>query len=713
VLALPLYIFSLGVSGGLVGVLARRELALQGFAPTFEAGVQVALTVGLAFALLQVLYGAVLRLAKPTWDNLPWFNEALSNLGAVVLLPYVLGVEIPWPVAALAKVEVFIFLGLFGAVHAFFKLVALFAATQSRKAGRVGALLWVAGGFALWAGLQHSFDEWKTALDAARVTSLPPMEVAQAGELYARARQVPEGLAVPIPADQYPGMNLVLRWAQPPEVPEPPQRIHVTIEADGLDAPVVQETVDLSTGGWMELRVPESLLRDLSGCRLTWSTEDEPVWVTYTGVRPVAMSNQQVLLSGPWWRRPREADRSPSMVVLVVEGLGAEQVSSLGYARATTPNLDAFANESHHYRNAFSPAPEAAAACMTLLTGLSPLAHGYLGAQAGPLPDAVQTLPEVLQDRHYATAAFTEGDAPGDLDLVHGSGFERGFELFSHAYPTTRSGRKGGAPLPPGALPAGAGVTLEKAAAWMEDHAEDKFLLFVRLRELRAPQWMERYGTGFIASTSPAPVDIYDTALQDVDKQLGLFFERLRALPGYDNTAVILTSTNGFDFGGPWRTHFQRRLTESTVHVPLVLRLPAEPRRAPTAVCDLEDVAPTLLETAGAAFMHRPTGRSLLTALDPLPVVSMLGDPLVLSLRESGWRYGVQTGLSPFSRAEGGTWRSLGLIDLSRYTAGLWQYSDVARREASRVRRYEDYLREYLEQNRHTPPAAAPSDGAR
>lgn len=703
---MPLYIFSLGVAGGLVGVLARRELAQQGFAPTFEAGLQLTLTVGLAFALAQLAYGTLLRLAKPTRDNLPWLNEALSNLGAVVLLPYVLGVRIPWPVEAIRKVEVLLFLAAFGGIHVFFKLVALFAATQSVKAGRIGAAVWVAGCAGLYLGMQHSFGAWKEALDAARVTTLPPMAAAQAGELHTRARQVPEGLAVPLNVEAHQGMNLVLRWAQPPGVPDPPQRIHVTIEAEGRDQPVVREMVDIGSGGWMDLRVPGDLLRDLSGCRLTWSAEDEPAWVAYTGVRPVALSNQQVLLSGPWWRRPQEADRAPSVVVVVVEGLGGEQVGSLGYARPTTPNLDAFAMEAHHYQNAFTPAPEAAAACMTLLTGLTPLRHGFLGAHAGPLPPGLQTLAEALQDRHYATAAFTEGDAPGDPDLTHGTGFERGFELFSDAYPAARGGRRGGAPIAPGAIPAGAGVTLEKAAAWMEDQAGDKFFLFVRLRELRAPQWLDRYGGGFISGTSPAPIDIYDTALQDVDRQLGVFFDRLRALPTYDQTAVVVTSTNGFDFGGPWRTHFQRRMTESTLRIPLVLRLPGEPRRMPAAVCDLEDVAPTLLQAAGAAFMHPTSGRSLLSASEPAPVVSMHGDPLTLSLREAGWRYTWQSGLSPFARVEAGPARSLGLMDLSRYQAGLWQYADVARREAARVRRYEEYLRDYLDEYRYTPPAA-------
>jgi hypothetical protein len=706
-LALPLYILSLGVSGGLLGVLARRVLAIQGFAPTFESGLYVAACAGLAFAFLQVAYATLLRFLKPTHDNVPLFGEALSNLSAVVLVPYLLGVQIPWPVSALKKVEILIFLGLFVGIHLFFKLTALFAATESRIAGRLGTLGWAAACVLIAFGVERSFDQWRHALDAARVTALPTAEAAHAGPTHTMARRVSEGLAVPIDAEGHAGQTLVLRWAQPIDVPEPPQRIYVTLRVEGQETPLLRQVVDLLAGDWVEMRIPADTLQGHAGAMLTWSAEDEPVWVAYTGVRAVAMSNQQVMLSGPWWHRPLEGSRAPSVIVVLAEGLGARHLGSLGYGRAATPSLDALAAESFNFRNAFSPAPDAAAASMSLLTGLPPLSHGFLGAHEGPLPDGVDTLAEALQAQQYATAAFTEGDATGDRDLVYGSGFERGFEVFDQVYPTARGGRKGGAALPAGQMPASAGVTLDKAANWIESHANDKFFVFIRLRELRAPQWLERYGTGFIGSISPAPVDIYDTALLDVDKQLGLFLDRLRALPAYDQTAVVVTSSNGFEFSGAWRTHFNRQMTEATMHVPLLMKIPGEPRRMPTLPCDLEDLAPTLAQVTGATFRHAVVGDNLLDAGEPQPPVSMWGDPLVLSLRNDAWRLTWQSGRAPFSAAMSGTPKVVALLELARYRAGQYQYADVSRREGALVQRLGSYLENYLLRNTYTPPAAA------
>lgn len=689
-------------------MLARRVLAIQGFAPTFESGLYVAACVGLSFAFVQVAYGALLRFLKPTHDNVPLFAEALSNLSAVVLLPYLWGIQIPWPVSALKKVEVLIFLGLFVGIHLFFKLTALFAATQSRIAGRLGVLGWLAACLVLAIGVERSFEHWRIALDAARVTALPPAEPAHAGPTYSMARRVSEGLSVPIDAGDHAGQTLLLRWAQPIDVPEPPQRIFVTLRPEGEETPLLRQAVALQAGDWVEMRIPAETLAAHPRCRLTWSAEDEPVWVAYTGVRAVAMSNQQVMLSGPWWHRPLEGSREPGVIVILAEGLGAQHLHSLGYDRDTTPALDNLASEGFNFRNAFSPAPDAAAASMSLLTGLSPLSHGFLGNHRGPLPEGVGTLAEGLQSRQYATAAFTEGDALGDRDLVYGSGFERGFEIFDQVYPTARGGRKGGAPLPSSQLPASAGVTLEKAANWVESHANDKFFVFVRLRELRAPQWLERYGTGFIASTSPPPVDIYDTALQDVDKQLGLFLDRLRALPAYDRTCVVVTSSNGFEFGGAWRTHFNRQLTESTMHVPLIMKVPGEPRRLPSLPCDLEDVAPTLAQLTGATFPQAVTGDNLLGADAPQPPVSMWGDPLVLSVRNDAWRMTWQSGRSAFSPEPTGTPKVINLLELARYRAGQYQYADVSRREGALVQRLTSYLENYLIRNTYASPPAPP-----
>jgi len=90
---------------------------------------------------------------------------------------------------------------------------------------------------------------------------------------------------------------------------------------------------------------------------------------------------------------------------------------------------------------------------MTMFTSLPPGVHGVAG-KLTPLQVPVVTLAEVLRDRGYATAAFTENGP-----LAHGRGFERGFD----AYTENRS------PIyirPPGQIDR----TFSQARSWLERH---------------------------------------------------------------------------------------------------------------------------------------------------------------------------------------------------------------------------------------------------
>jgi len=453
---LPLYILSLGVSAGLVGVYARRLLAAQGFVPDFETGRVVAVGAGAAYVTFQLLYITAVRVLKPTRDPTPLFAESLSHAAALILLPFLLHVPIPWPYAILAKVEPLIYFAVFAALHLFLKLFSFFCAIQSRPAGRIGALGWASACAAGAYGAYLCFTLWHAALLNAREVTPEEIRPYCVGGAYAPARRMPEGAIFRFGVEDKAGQSITLRWANPPELEIPLQTIFVTVRTDGAGAHPFLLRVELSETGWTELRIPPSELpADLATCTLLWSVEKDPDWVVQTGLRPVAASDREMLVSGPFFHQLRTENSPPNVVMLIVEGLGAEHVRTFGYDRATTPCLDALAERALTFPYAYTPAPEAAPACMTLLTGVNPLAHGYLGRYRGPLPETIQTLPEVLATRHYTTAAFTEGVGPDGEDLYCGSGFERGFELFDAVYPMVNSPYAGKTPTPTAQVPAG------------------------------------------------------------------------------------------------------------------------------------------------------------------------------------------------------------------------------------------------------------------
>lgn len=714
---LPLYILSLGVSVGLVGVYARRLLAVQGFVPNFETGLVVAIGAGAAYAALQLFYVTAIRVLKPTRDPAPLFAESLSLAAALILIPYLLHVPIPWPYAILVKMEPLIYLAAFAAVHMFLKLFSFFCAIQSRPAGRIGALGWAGACAATTYTAYLCFALWHAALLNARETTPEEIRSYCIGGAYAPARRMPEGAIFRFDAEIDGGRCITVRWANPPEQEIPLQTIYVTVRTDGTAARPFLLSVELSENGWTELRIPPSELPpDLTTCTLLWSVEKDPDWVVQTGLRPMAASDREMLVSGPFSHQLRIETSPPNIVILVVEGLGAEHVRAFGYDRATTTCLDALAERAITFPYAYTPAPEAASACMTLLTGVSPLTHGYLGRYQGPLPEAIQTLPELLASRYYTTAAFTEGVAPDGDDLFSGSGFERGFELFDAVYPMTDPPAAAKTPTPVAQIPAGSRITLDKAADWIEAHRDEQFMLFVRLRELRTPQRLSRYGEGFLGrGRTPTPMDIYDTALADVDLRMGAFLDRLNSLIEDGNTCFALTSTYGFDFSEPGRGAWRRggiakrNLSESCLRVPLfflVPRLSARERISPIA---LQDVAPTLLALIGAQFSHPTDGVDLLSPSRQTQIageaISMMGEPLALSLRSQNWRYIWQSGLAPFSNTRVAEETVLEFIDMNRYRWGKPQADNLIR-EPLLARQYCETLREYLKKHTAVKTAA-------
>ncbi len=701
---LPLYIAALGASAGLVGIFARRLFAAQGFVPGFESGLMLAAGVAGAYAALQLAYMALLRLLKPTHGQAPILLEALSQAAALALVPYLLNVRIPWPIDKLYEVEPLLYLAAFGAAHAALKLVSLFGATQSRQSGRLGVAGW-AGACILctWASYQALLG-WQASLEGARLWTPRPAEPNQVGNTWTMARPLPEGAVFPLDISGKAGLNMTLAWAPPPGQDTAPESMHITIECPGATAGPLTIPVALDSEGWAEIRVPATYFPpNPQTCTLTWSEDSVPDWVKYTGLSPIMVSDRELLLSGPWFHAPQETADTPSFLMVIVEGLGAEQTTLTGYERKTTPSLEQFAAEGLTYTTAFTPSPEAAAACMSLLTGVSPLEHGYLGPYRGLLPKGMQLLPEILREKHYATAAFTEGLAPGDEDLFYGSGFERGFEFFNPDYPTAKpkTATRPGPPPPP--IPKGSRITLDRAANWLEAHGDEQFFTFLRLRELRIPQRLSRYGEGFLGrGRTPAPIDIYDTALADVDRALGVFLERIESAGLLENTCIVLTSTYGFDFTIPGRASWRktgeprRILSESCLHVPLCMRIPGEGTRQRPALISLEDIAPTLLNLAGTSFPHAVTGANLLDYVAAREPVSVTGEPVALSMRNKRWRYTWQSGLSPFSLEQIEEAHPIDFTDIVSYRNNRQQSNNLTR-NAALAGEYQDKLKKYIE----------------
>eukprot|EP00511_Aplanochytrium_stocchinoi_P009434 CAMPEP_0204868890 /NCGR_PEP_ID=MMETSP1348-20121228/28037_1 /ASSEMBLY_ACC=CAM_ASM_000700 /TAXON_ID=215587 /ORGANISM="Aplanochytrium stocchinoi, Strain GSBS06" /LENGTH=531 /DNA_ID=CAMNT_0052022009 /DNA_START=107 /DNA_END=1701 /DNA_ORIENTATION=+ len=112
----------------------------------------------------------------------------------------------------------------------------------------------------------------------------------------------------------------------------------------------------------------------------------------------------------------------------------------------------------------------------------------------------------------------------------------------------------------------------------------------------------------------------YYALISEMDSNLGLLFDSLKASGQWENTLIIFTSDHGEMMGDHW---FMGKLGfhESSFHIPLVVR---DPDRLSYGDCGEEailftenvDIMPTILEWLSLKIPHQCDGMSLLPILD-------------------------------------------------------------------------------------------------
>jgi len=133
------------------------------------------------------------------------------------------------------------------------------------------------------------------------------------------------------------------------------------------------------------------------------------------------------------WSRSRR----PNVVLIVVDTLRADRLPFYGNSQNTAPFLSQLAERSTVFDNAWSPSSWTLPATVSVLTSVHPFQHGVNsldGLELEPgekpqpvnaIPDALETLAEVLSDAGYSTFGIASNILVGEE-----VGFERGFDRF-------------------------------------------------------------------------------------------------------------------------------------------------------------------------------------------------------------------------------------------------------------------------------------------
>lgn len=355
---------------------------------------------------------------------------------------------------------------------------------------------------------------------------------------------------------------------------------------------------------------------------------------------------------------PSAVAARPNLVVYLIDTLRADRLGCYGYARPTSPAIDAFAQAGVLFEEGRAQSPWTKPSVATVLTGLYPVTHGAQ-QRSQRLPESVETVAERLAAAGYQTALFTT-----NANVTEKFGFDQGWDHFQ--YLSRARGRR---------FQHVSSAEINQAVfAWLERRDPERpFFLFVHTLDphdpyLPAEPFRRRLApdvdvaaaccgrstqlTGLAPDAARERARqagaLYDAEIAENDAAFGALLDELERRGLGASTAVLLTSDHGeefYDHGG-WKHGWT--LYEEQLRVPFVLRLPGGAhagRRIAAPPAEQIDVAPTLYQLAGVEIPGELPGASLLARLDgafasPRTSFAWLDRPglALASAARSGWK---------------------------------------------------------------------------
>jgi len=329
---------------------------------------------------------------------------------------------------------------------------------------------------------------------------------------------------------------------------------------------------------------------------------------------------------------PSDAWRGMNVIWISFDSVRADHCSFEGYARDTTPKLDAVAKRGVRFSRCIAQAPYTLPSYASMLTSryVAELAvqeqrdekdrAKVLGIAPGP-SESDAMISEALRDAGYRTAAFVQSWISKPL------GFDQGWDLFRHRQETLKE-------------------KMPEVLRFIEENRERKFFVFLYTTDTHYPflhaherkYLYGRYSSDFDFTLDaihavregrlrPSAEDIanamalYDEGLHWADADLAPLLQQLEETGLAEKTILVFNADHGEEFDEHGVISHGQTYYDAVVRTPLVIAAPKTPA-AGSAVTELVqnlDIAPTLLEMVGVERPAGWSGRSLAWALAGKP----------------------------------------------------------------------------------------------
>ena len=362
------------------------------------------------------------------------------------------------------------------------------------------------------------------------------------------------------------------------------------------------------------------------------------------------------------------AEPRPNILLVVVDDLRFDDFGAAGHPFARTTHLDRVAREGAQFKNFFAVTPLCSPSRANILTGLETRHHGILdNTERSPLSHRLPTFARTLQAAGYHTGFIGKWHMGNDPTprpgfdywvAMKGQGEVKDPELFEN-------GKLASAP---GYV---TDIFTQRAVSFIQQPRTAPFLLMLSHKALHPNNRQQADGTsvrigegGFIpaerhkalyADARPPRRGNYavppqgkpalerplpglpplgpDTVTPDetirdrlrmlaaVDEGLGQIFAELEKQGTLNQTVVMVIGDNGYFYGEHGLSQERRLAYEESIRLPLLVRYPPRVKAGtePTGMALTTDLAPTLVELAGAPALPDIDGRSLLPLFSRTP----------------------------------------------------------------------------------------------
>jgi len=332
-----------------------------------------------------------------------------------------------------------------------------------------------------------------------------------------------------------------------------------------------------------------------------------------------------------------DAEHPQRVILIGIDTLRTDRLSSFGYHRETSPRLDQLATEEGvRFERAYASSSWTLPSMTSLFTSLHPPQH-LVEDRGTRLAPQVPTLAGAFATQGWLTAGFATHIYVSSLFGLD-SGFGEWRDVSVDWY--YREGQQ-----------VRADVLNDYVFRWLDQHQDKRFFLYVHYFD---PHWdyapPPPYDRHFIDASYEAPGrgtfqflqqyipqdrlvsdadlqrinGLYDGEILWTDSQLGRLFDRLKELNLWDGTLVAVTADHGEEFQEHNSFHHIRTLYEEVLRVPMILKMPnGRPqgwREVVTERVASMDLSTTLLQLSGVPVPGTFEGQTL------VPLMKAPGD---------------------------------------------------------------------------------------